>query len=293
MALGIIAAAAVLLAGFWEAGHAVYTWSRKSGADTARYTVVVDPGHGGKDPGKIGVNDAYEKDINLSIALLLKEILEQNDCRVILTRDSDEGLYQEGDSNKKMADLRKRCQIIDESGADVTVSVHQNSFSHESSKGAQVFYQTTSSEGKLLADTLQSQLISSLNAENRRVAKANSDYYMLKHTKGTMVIVECGFLSNWEEAKLLTQESYQRRVAWAIALGTLQYLSGKEGADGNENTKDTSGTVSDTGAVGGGRYLAAWRPGSLSDRDGIRPGSGRDESDGSRADLPGKGKTLG
>lgn len=291
--LGIIAAAAVVLTGFWEAGHAVYTWSRRSDAGTAKYTVVIDPGHGGNDPGKVGVNDAYEKDINLSIALVLKEILEQNDCRVILTRDSDAGLYQAGDSNKKMADLRKRCQIIDESGADVTVSIHQNSFSHESSKGAQVFYQTTSSEGKLLADTLQHQLIASLNEENRRVAKANSDYYMLKHTKGIMVIVECGFLSNWEEAKLLTQENYQRRVAWAIALGTLQYLSGKEGADGNENTKDTSGAVSDTGAAGGGKYFAAWRPGSLSDRDGVRSGGRCDESGGSRADLPGEGETLG
>lgn len=158
--------------------------------------------------------------------MLLKEILEQNDCKIIMTRDTDEGLYQEGVSNKKMADLRERCRLIDESGADVVVSIHQNSFSQQSSKGAQVFYQTTSANGKVLAEILQKQLISSLDEENHRVAKANSDYYMLKHTKSTMVIVECGFLSNPEEAQRLTDSAYQRRVAWAIALGTLQYLQG-------------------------------------------------------------------
>lgn len=135
-------------------------------------------------------------------------------------------MYQGGESNKKMADLRKRCQLIDESGADVIVSIHQNSFSQQSSKGAQVFYQTSSANGKVMAENLQRQLISSLDENNHRVAKANNDYYMLKHTKNTMVIVECGFLSNPEEAQLLTDSTYQRRVAWAIALGTLQYLEG-------------------------------------------------------------------
>lgn len=222
---GMIVAGLVIVGGILETGKEIYTWSRH--ADEKKpYTVVIDPGHGGVDPGKVGINDVYEKDINLSIAMFLKEILEQSDCRIVMTRSTDEGLYQEGDSNKKMADLRKRCQLIDESGADVTVSIHQNSFSQASSKGAQVFYQTTSSSGKVFAEILQSQLISSLDADNHRVAKANSDYYMLKNTKSTMVIVECGFLSNPEEAEQLTQSTYQRRVAWAIALGTLQYLEG-------------------------------------------------------------------
>ena len=226
--LGFLVLGIVLLAGIFGTGRALYTWSRSADND-ARYTVVVDPGHGGIDPGKVGVNDAQEKDVNLAISMKLKEILEKNDCKVILTRDSDAGLYQESDSNKKMADLRARCQMIDESGADIIISIHQNSFTAESSKGAQVFYQTTSQEGKKLADILQNQLISSLDTENHRVAKANSDYYMLKNTRGTMVIVECGFLSNSQEAELLVQEGYQRRVAWAIALGALQYLAGVRG----------------------------------------------------------------
>ncbi len=216
----------LLFAGICQAQKAVRTWSSYIAKKNHRFTVVIDPGHGGVDPGKVGVNDVYEKEINLQIALLLKEILEQNDCYVILTRESDVGLYQEEDSNKKMADLRKRCELINNSKADVTISIHQNSFSQESSKGAQVFYQSASVEGKRLAEIMQKQMISSLDEDNHRVAKGNNDYYMLKNTDSVMVIVECGFLSNPEEAQKLTECTYQRQVAWAIALGALQYLEG-------------------------------------------------------------------
>lgn len=216
----------LLLAGFLRAGKALLTWNNELAKSKYKYTIVIDPGHGGIDPGKVGVNNVYEKEINLKISLLLREILEQNDCRVILTRESDKGLYQETDSNKKMSDLRKRCELINESGADAVVSVHQNSFFQESSKGAQVFYQSSSMEGKRLAEIMQKQMISSLDQGNRRAAKANDNYYMLKNTQEVMVIVECGFLSNPEEAKKLTESTYQRQVAWAIALGTLQYLEG-------------------------------------------------------------------
>lgn len=223
--LGILFWGMVVI-GLFQTGTAISVWSERLLQKDYKYTVVIDPGHGGIDPGKVGINNVYEKEINLQISLILKEILEQNDCRVILTREGDVGLYQEEDSNKKMADLKKRCELINRSQGDVIISIHQNSFFQESSKGAQVFYQSTSSEGKRLAEILQSQLISSLDPENKRVAKANDDYYMLKNTEGVMVIAECGFMSNSEEAIKLTQYTYQRQVAWAIALGTLQYLEG-------------------------------------------------------------------
>lgn len=223
--MGILILGLALVAMIFETGNAVYTWFRQNDS-SRRYTIVIDPGHGGNDPGKIGINAVLEKDVNLAISLKLKEILEQNDCRVIMTREADQGLYQEGDTNKKVADLHARCQIINDSGADAVISIHQNSFTSESSKGAQVFYQTASGEGKLLAEILQEQMVSGLDPDNNRVAKANSDYYMLKNTQAPMVIVECGFLSNSQEAELLTQEAYQRRVAWTVALGVLQYVSG-------------------------------------------------------------------
>lgn len=223
--MGFLILGLALVAMIFETCNAVYTWSRQNNS-SRRYTIVIDPGHGGNDPGKIGINNVLEKDVNLAISLKLKEILEQNDCRVIMTREADQGLYQEGDTNKKVADLHARCQIINDSGADAVISIHQNSFTSESSRGAQVFYQTTSGEGKLLAEILQEQMVSGLDPDNNRVAKANSDYYMLKNTQAPMVIVECGFLSNSREAELLTQEAYQRRVAWTVALGVLQYVSG-------------------------------------------------------------------
>lgn len=191
-----------------------------------KYRIVVDSGHGGIDPGKVGINGAYEKDINLAIALFLKEELQEAGCEVIMTRETDTGLYNETDSSKKIADLKRRVELMNNEKPDAIVSIHQNSFTQESSKGAQVFYQTTSAEGKKFAEIMQKQMIEDLDTGNNRVAKPNSDYYLLKNSEGTAIIVECGFLSNTQEAQLLVSEEYQKRVAKAIAKGTISYLGG-------------------------------------------------------------------
>lgn len=192
-----------------------------------KVTVVIDPGHGGRDPGKVGVNGALEKDINLSIALKLKELLTQNDINVIMIREDDIGLYSESDSNKKMADMRKRVDIINNSDAVLSISIHQNSFTQESVKGAQVFYYSNSKEGKRYADIMQTQLIKSLQDGNKKKAKANDNYYMLKKTNCPIVIVECGYLSNYSESELLIKEDYQEKLAWSIHLGLLTYMNQK------------------------------------------------------------------
>lgn len=188
-------------------------------------TIVIDAGHGGFDPGKVGVNNALEKEINLAIAVKLKTLLEQNDVQVIMTRETDEGLYQESDSNKKNADLKKRVEIINSSDAVIAVSIHQNSFPQESSKGAQVFYHSKSQEGKILSEIIQEQIKESIGDGNHRVAKSNESYYMLKKTEIPLVIVECGFLSNWKEAELLVDDTYQAKMAWAIHLGIMNYIN--------------------------------------------------------------------
>jgi N-acetylmuramoyl-L-alanine amidase len=190
-----------------------------------KITVIVDPGHGGFDPGKVGINNSLEKDINLSISLKLKTILEQNDINVIMTREEDKGLYSESDSSKKAADLRKRVEMINSSDAVVAVSIHQNSFEQESIKGAQVFYYTSSKEAKEFAEVMQEQLKKSLNDGNKRLAKANSNYYMLKKSNRPLIIIECGFLSNYTEAALLLDETYQEKLAWSIHLGILSYIN--------------------------------------------------------------------
>ncbi len=190
-----------------------------------KLTVVVDPGHGGFDPGKVGLNNSLEKDINLSIALKLKTILEQNDINVIMTREDDRGLYSESDSSKKTGDLRKRVEIINSNDAVVTVSIHQNSFIQESIKGAQVFYYAGSEEGKKFAEIMQEQLKKTLKDGNKRVAKANNNYYLLKKSSCPIIIVECGFLSNYAETALLLDEAYQEKLAWSIHLGIFSYIN--------------------------------------------------------------------
>ncbi len=241
ISLGIAIAAGCLV---MDAGE----WSVLSDhTKNAKYTIVVDSGHGGIDPGKVSADGAYEKDINLAIALKLRDELKKRDCQVIMTRESDEGLYDASASNKKMSDMKKRIEIMNESNPDLIISIHQNSFSDTISKGAQVFYQTTSETGKALAETLQSIWKSKLDPNNNRQCKANNDYYLLQHSDATMVIVECGFMSNPGEAAQLQTEDYQSKIASVLAEGVIEYLEkqdGKEAQDENESTTDQPGTVS-------------------------------------------------
>jgi len=187
--------------------------------------VVIDAGHGGRDPGKVSVTKELEKNINLSIAKKTKSLLEAQGITVVMTREEDMGLYQETDSNKKAADMRARCKLISESNATLVVSIHQNSFSSESVKGAQVFYYSKSDGGKELAEIMQSSLITTLDPTNTKKAKSNTNYYMLLHTECPSVIVECGFLSNWDEATKLESDDYQSKVAESILNGITEYLA--------------------------------------------------------------------
>lgn len=181
-------------------------------------TVVVDSGHGGEDPGKIGVNGALEKDINLAIGKMLKEVLEKENIQVVLTRDKDEML-----AGSKSEDMKERVKIMNDAKPVLVVSVHQNSYVTEQESGAQVFYYSNSEKGKVLALDLQENL-KKLDTSNKREAKANDTYYILRHTEVPTVIVECGFLSNWEEAEKLTTEVYQQELALAVCDGILQYI---------------------------------------------------------------------
>lgn len=197
-------------------------------ADKAEFCVVLDAGHGGDDPGKIGINGAQEKEINLLIAEKIKKYLEANDVRVVMTRESDDGLYDPGVSNKKVQDMKRRIAIIDETAPQITVSIHQNSYPEEYVHGAQVFFYTGSREGQALAEAIQAQMVAKVDPENKRQVKANDSYYLLKKTGTPIVIVECGFLSNGEEAEKLCDDEYQEEIAWAIHMGILQYLNAQD-----------------------------------------------------------------
>lgn len=193
--------------------------------DDEKYTIAIDAGHGGIDPGKVGINDKLEKDINLAIALKLEKLLKNQDIEVIMTRTEDVGLYEEGDSNKKRSDMKKRVTLINESEADLCISIHQNSYTSQNATGAQVFYYSGSENGKKLAETIQKTLIEKVDNNNHRVAKSNNDYYMLINVDCPSVIIECGFLSNWKEATNLADDYYQEQLAAAICEAILSCLS--------------------------------------------------------------------
>ena len=194
-------------------------------AQISEICIVIDAGHGGSDPGKVGVNDALEKDINLIVAQKLADLLRQNHISIVMTRNSDQGLYSEAAENQKVDDMHKRCKLIDDANPLFTVSIHQNSYPDPSIKGAQVFYYAQSEKGKNLAETIQSALVSQVDPQNHRLAKANESYYLLRKTSSPTIIVECGFLSNPEEASLLLQDDYQGKLANAVCSGILTYLA--------------------------------------------------------------------
>ena len=179
----------------WQAGSLAaagvqFIHAENGSGEKKKYIVCVDPGHGGTDPGKVGINGQLEKDINLAIAKKLKTYLEASDVTVVLTRDKDMGLYSSGDAHKKMADMRKRCQLIEEVKPDLVISIHQNSYHEEAIRGGQVFYYKTSVRGKKLAQILQERFDYVLGDANKRQAKANDNYYLLLHVKEPIIIAE-------------------------------------------------------------------------------------------------------
>ena len=182
--------------------------------------VVIDPGHGGSDPGKVGVNGITEKEINLRIAKKIRDRLEEQKVLVTMTREKDEGVTGVPSENGKMKDLKKRVEIINKTAPELAVSIHQNSYSDPGVKGAQVFYYTHSGEAERMAEILQQELWD-LDPESHRMKKANDDYYLFRHTKVPVLIVECGFLSNPEEAEKLSDDEYQSAVADAVVRGIM------------------------------------------------------------------------
>lgn len=206
--------------GFWE-----QTAGRTE--ESSSCFVILDAGHGGNDPGKIGVDGTLEKDLNLEIAKKIETLLLQQDVEVQMTREKDQGLYDANASNKKVQDMKRRCELINEEQPVCVISIHQNSYHEEAIHGAQVFYYDTSKESRELAEILQKELVRAVDPKNHREAKANDTYYLLKKTSVPTVIVECGFLSNWEESGKLKDENYQDKLAWAVSLGILKFINGR------------------------------------------------------------------
>lgn len=181
--------------------------------------VVIDPGHGGMDGGKVGVNGVEEKEINLNISLKIEKLLIQEGVSVVMTRTEDERLAE-----SQVEDLKARVSLMNEKKPALVVSIHQNSYHEGGVHGAQVFYYADSSESERAAGIIQAAL-KEIDPENTKEAKPNRTYYILKKTEVPVVIAECGFLSNYEEAEKLADEEYQQKLAEAVVKGVLQYIN--------------------------------------------------------------------
>ncbi len=187
--------------------------------------ILVDAGHGGFDGGASG-NGVIEKDVNLEVALKLREYIEQNGGVCILTRDKDESTAKKDEKGKKAkkTDLEERKKLADLSEADIFISIHMNEFQNPKYSGAQVFYGDCDGS-KELGEYIQMSLKNIIDKDNNRVAKkTDGKVFVLTNTKIPSVIVECGFLSNPYEAKQLKTTEYQQKLAWAIYMGIVEYF---------------------------------------------------------------------
>ena len=190
------------------------------------FCVVLDAGHGEPDSGAVGNSGTLEKDINLSIVKKLGEVLESSGISVIYTREGDSGIYdEEADTIRKMkvSDMKKRREIIKNSGADLFVTIHMNAFSDENVNGINVFYDSAHEEIKPFAEAVLNQLCNITRAKPQNVKAADEKLYLMKNSQIPAMLVECGFISNPEEEKLLNQEEYQAKIAWAIAKEIIVY----------------------------------------------------------------------
>ncbi|MDR2267035.1 MAG: N-acetylmuramoyl-L-alanine amidase [Christensenellaceae bacterium] len=192
------------------------------------YTVVIDAGHGGIDGGGIGIrSNTTEAEINLSIALKLKVYLEAlGNINPILTRTNADGLYETDATNKKTSDLKARKAIITTASPDAVISIHCNQFPNRTRRGALTFYNSNSDMGINLAQSVQTFLnkLNQIHLETTYLA-AGGDYYILNCTNYPSVLVECGFLSNVQDDKLLNDASYQTELAKAITLGVTSFFN--------------------------------------------------------------------
>ena len=188
--------------------------------------IIIDAGHGGEDPGAVGANGVYEKDLNLEIATILGELLEERGFAVLYTRTEDKLLYTEAENIKgirKISDLKNRCKIAAEYQNATFISIHMNSFGDAKYSGLQVYYGTENELSRNLATSIQKNVKDNLQPENNRVVKPGKNMYVLENIKNSGVLIECGFLTNLEECEKLSEKEYQKQLSLAIVCGIIEY----------------------------------------------------------------------
>jgi len=226
-----LALALMKLDAVWGTTHekTVTSWA------IANRVIVIDPGHGGIDPGAVGSNGVREKDIVLQVGKRLNYLLNEAGAKVIITRQSDTDLSTPGSGSllaRKREDLNKRVELAHKNKADFYLSIHANAFPASRWRGAQTFYQSNQPEGKKLAEAIQSELVR-IMGNTTRTAKPG-DFYTTRNTRMAAVIVEIGFISNPQEAALMADPAYQRKLAYAIYSGLVKHYTEQINNSGNK-----------------------------------------------------------
>lgn len=218
---------AVLAAAGW--GSRTATVMAQNTPVTRDHCVVLDPGHGGEDGGAISCTGKLESSYNLEIALRLDDLFHLLGYETRMTRKTDTAIYTTGQTiaQKKVSDLKQRVAIVEETPGSILLSIHQNTFSDSRYSGAQVFYASTNGS-QALAETLQRNLVESLNPGSNRKAKKSDGVYLMEQITRPGILIECGFLSNREEETLLQNPTYQKQLCCVIATTVAGWITAEE-----------------------------------------------------------------
>lgn len=191
------------------------------------HVIVIDAGHGKPDEGAVGIYGATEEALNLKIALKLQNLVEQSGGIVYLTRSDENGIYSVDSTTlrqKKVSDIKNRVALGNQEDVDAFISIHLNKYPTQIYSGWQTFFQNDNEKSKYLASCIQDGLNASISTPNTRVPLPLKEIYIMDHVENTTVTVECGFLSNPEEAKKLEDGEYQDKLAWGIYIGIQEYF---------------------------------------------------------------------
>ncbi len=193
------------------------------------YIVLINASHGGIDGGAIGADGTPEKDINLQISLYLNEILKSYGFNTVMIREDDRSIHSESAKTVreiKVSDIHNRMSVMENTDNCIFISIHQNSYNSSKYWGTQVFYSPNTQESKLLAGEIQQSVVSLLQSNNeRQIKECGKSVYLLYYAKKPAVLVECGFITNYSDLELLKNEEYQRKMAFSVADGILNYVN--------------------------------------------------------------------
>lgn len=223
----IFISSVIILSIFFSCTNTKNSLELVSSTPVSNHIVILDAGHGNPDGGAVGQDGSIESNLNLEIVLKLQKLLEASNCTVILTRSDENGIYEttaETIREQKVSDMKNRVDIANNSNAEIFVSIHMNKLEQSQYSGWQTFYKNNDDTSKEIAENIQTSLNYFIKKENSRTIKSISGIYLTKNVEIPLVIVECGFLSNAEENKLLQTDSYQNELAWSIYIGIMDYF---------------------------------------------------------------------